>query len=63
VATLRQQPATLAQWESITDLVRKLPSELFEGPEPIRLDEPALRAAIEEAEELLLARIAGLEAA
>ena len=63
VAEIRQQPASLAQWESITDLVRKLPSELFEGPDPIRLDERALSSAIEEAEELLLARIAALEAA
>jgi len=62
VAALRDQPSTLANWNVITDLARKLPPEVGEGPDPIRLDPPVLRGAIEEAEELLLARLSALEA-
>jgi DNA repair protein SbcD/Mre11 len=62
VAGLRQQPSTIANWEAITQLARKLPSEVMGGPEPISLDAPALRDALEEAEELLLARLSALEA-
>ena len=61
VAALREQPSTIAKWEAITDLARKLPSEVTEGAEPISLDGPTLRGAIEEAEELLLARLSALE--
>jgi DNA repair protein SbcD/Mre11 len=61
VARMREQPAALADLEGIADLVKKLPSEITEGPEPIRFDPETLRGAIDEAEELLLARLAGLE--
>jgi DNA repair exonuclease SbcCD nuclease subunit len=61
VAALREQPATMANWEAVTDLAKKLPSELTEGIEPIRLDQLALRSVIDEAEELLLARLSALE--
>jgi DNA repair exonuclease SbcCD nuclease subunit len=62
VAALREQPATMANWDAITELARKLPNELTEGAEPISLDGPVLRGAIEEAEQLLLARLSALEA-
>jgi DNA repair exonuclease SbcCD nuclease subunit len=62
MARLREQPSTIASWEAITDLAKKLPSEVTEGPDPINLDVPTLRSAIEESEELLLAKLAALEA-
>jgi exonuclease SbcD len=61
VAALREQPSTLASWEAITDLAKKLPPEVRDGPEPISLDPSVLRSAIEQAEELLLARLSALE--
>lgn len=61
VAALRKQPSEMAQWDAITQLLKKLPGEVMEGPAPISLDAPALHGALEEAEELLLARLAGLE--
>jgi DNA repair exonuclease SbcCD nuclease subunit len=61
VAALREQPSNMANWEAITDLARKLPSEIAEGAEPISLDAPILSGAIEEVEELLLARLSALE--
>jgi DNA repair exonuclease SbcCD nuclease subunit len=60
VATLRQDPTSVA--EAITELHNKLPSEVFEGAEPVKLDAVALRAALEEAEGLLLARLSAQEA-
>jgi DNA repair exonuclease SbcCD nuclease subunit len=61
VAHLRQNPACLAEWESVIELQKKLPSELAGGPEPLRLDPAALSSAIEEAEGLLLARLSVVE--
>lgn len=61
VAALREQPSTLANWEAITDLAKKLPPEVSDGPEPISLAAPVLRSAIGQAEELLLARLSALE--
>jgi exonuclease SbcD len=61
VAALREQPFAIANWDAITGLAGKLPRELTEGANPISLDPPALRDAISEAEELLLARLSALE--
>jgi exonuclease SbcD len=61
VAELRQNPACLAEWESVIELQKKLPSELAGGSDPIMLDLAALSTAIEEAEGLLLARLSGVE--
>jgi exonuclease SbcD len=62
VAALRQDVATVATWDSIMELQNKLPAELAEGAEPIKLDTAALSTAIEEAEGLLLARLLSSEA-
>jgi DNA repair exonuclease SbcCD nuclease subunit len=60
-AALRSQPETAANWDAITELQKKLPTEITEGAEPIKLDALTLGAAIEEAESLLLARLSALE--
>ncbi len=52
----------MANWDAITELQKKLPTEIAEGAEPVRLDELTLAGAIEEAEGLLLARLSALEA-
>ena len=57
VAALRQDPASMANWDAIVDLQNKLPTELSDLAEPIRLDPVTLSTAIEEAESLLLARL------
>jgi hypothetical protein len=62
MATLRQDLASLANWDAIVDLQKKLPSELTDGAEPLKLDGPMLTTAIDEAEEVLLSRLAALEA-
>ena len=62
VAALRQDVASVATWGSIMELQNKLPAELAEGAEPIKLDTATLSAAIEEAEGLLLARLLSSEA-
>ena len=62
MATLRQDPASLANWDAIVDLQKKLPSELTDGAEPLKLDGPMLTTAIDEAEGVLLSRLAALEA-
>jgi DNA repair exonuclease SbcCD nuclease subunit len=62
IAGLRQQPSAMTQWDAITQLTKKLPSEVMEGTDPISLDPQALQIALEEAEELLFARLAALEA-
>ena len=62
VAALRQDVATVATWGSIMELQNKLPAELAEGTEPIKLDTATLSTAIEEAEGLLLARLLSSEA-
>lgn len=56
VAALREQPSTMANWESITELAEKLPHDVTAGTDPISLDALALREALTEAEELLLAQ-------
>jgi DNA repair exonuclease SbcCD nuclease subunit len=62
VASLRQDPAIIGNWDAILELQNKLPSELGDGAESIRLDPVTLSAAIEEAEALLLARLSESEA-
>jgi exonuclease SbcD len=62
VASLRQDPAIIANWDAIVELQNKLPAELGDGAESIRLDPVTLSAAIEEAEALLLARLSESEA-
>jgi len=61
IATLRQDPASLASWDAIAELQKKLPEEVADGTEPIKIDVPGLRAAIEEAEGVLLSRLSALE--
>ena len=62
IASLRQDPAALAGWSAIAELQKKLPDELLNGPEAVKLDVAVLSAAIEEAEGVLLSRLSGLEA-
>lgn len=61
VTGLREKPEALEGWEAVTQLARKLPGEMTEGIEPISLDAQTLRGRIDEAEELLLARLSALE--
>jgi hypothetical protein len=61
VAELRRDTSRVAEWESIVELQKKLPAELAEGPDPLRIDASALSVALEEAEGLLLARLAAME--
>lgn len=60
-ADLRRDPASLANWNVIAELEKKLPGEVVEGAEPIALDSAAMSAALEEAEGLLLARLSAME--
>jgi len=60
-ADLRRDATSLAGWHVVTELVKKLPVEVGEGAEPITFDAIALNTALEEAEELLMARLSGLE--
>jgi len=62
VATLRSNPAGFDDFTSIQELRKKLPSDIAEGAEPITLDVPAMTAALDEAEGLLLARLSVVEA-
>src|SRR5208282_2941826 len=62
VAALRQDPASVANWDPIVELQSKLPAQLADGAEPIKLDLVTLSTAIEEAEGLLLARLLASEA-
>jgi DNA repair exonuclease SbcCD nuclease subunit len=62
VAGLRQQPSAMTEFEGISQLAKKLPSEVIQGADPISLDATALQGALEEAEELLFARLSGIEA-
>lgn len=62
LASLRQDPAALASWSAVAELQKKLPDELANGPEAVKLDVAALSAAIDEAEGVLLSRLSGLEA-
>jgi DNA repair protein SbcD/Mre11 len=62
IAGLRDEPTSVAAWDEIAELQKKLPSEIAEGADPVKLDFATLSAAIEEAEGLLLARLSGSEA-
>jgi DNA repair protein SbcD/Mre11 len=62
IAGLRHEPTSVAAWDEIAELQKKLPSEIAEGADPVKLDFATLSAAIEEAEGLLLARLSGSEA-
>ncbi len=61
IATLRQNPASLANWDPIAELQKKLPDEVADGAEPVSLDILTLSTAIEEAEAVLLSRLSALE--
>ena len=61
IATFRQDPASLAGLDFVTDLQNKLPNELAEGAQPIKVDAFMLSTAIEEAEAVLLPRLSALE--
>jgi DNA repair protein SbcD/Mre11 len=62
VAGLRREPTSVTAWDAIAELQKKLPSEIAEGADPVKLDFDTLRTAIEEAEGLLLARLSAAEA-
>jgi len=62
IAALRQDPISVANCSAIEELQKKLPSEVAEGGDPVKLDALTLSSAIEEAEGLLLARLSALEA-
>jgi DNA repair protein SbcD/Mre11 len=62
LASLRKDPSALASCSAIAELQKKLPDELTNGPEAVKLDVAALSAAIDEAEGVLLSRLSGLEA-
>jgi len=57
-SALRKNQAGLEDLDSITELRKKLPAELAQGPE---LDSSALSLALDEAEALLLARLSAVE--
>jgi hypothetical protein len=52
----------LASWDAIAELQKKLPDEVADGAEPVKLDGLTLSTAIEEAEAVLLSRLSALEA-
>lgn len=58
---LRRDPSKLSSLQLIAELQAKLPKD--EGTESLSLDVTILKAALEEAEGLLLARLAGVETA
>jgi hypothetical protein len=60
-ATFRGDPAAIANLSSIQELQKRLPVEFSEGTDPITLDWATLTSALEEGEELLLARLSALE--
>jgi DNA repair protein SbcD/Mre11 len=62
IAMLRQDPTSLASWDAIAELQKKLPDEVADGAEPVKLDGLTLSTAIEEAEAVLLSRLSTLEA-
>jgi DNA repair protein SbcD/Mre11 len=62
IAGLRDEPTSVAAWDEIAELQKKLPSEIAEGADPVKLDFDTLKTAIEEAEGLLLARLSAAEA-
>lgn len=62
VAGLRRDPTSVTAWDTIAELQKKLPSEIGEGADPLKLDVATLSTAVEEAEGLLLARLSASEA-
>jgi exonuclease SbcD len=60
IAKLRQDPASLAGWDVIAELKKKLPDEAADGAGPVKLDALMLSTAIEEAEGVLLSRLSAL---
>lgn len=62
IATLRSSPESVVNFDSIQELRKKLPADIADGTEPIELNTITVLAALEEAEGLLLARLAALEA-
>jgi hypothetical protein len=60
--SMRADASSLNQLDAIAELRKKLPSEIGEGSDPIAMDTPALTIALDEAEGLLLARLAATEA-
>jgi len=62
VAELRQDPESVSKWESVVELQRKLPIESAAGLEGVKLDTATLCTALDEAEALLLSRLAQVEA-
>jgi exonuclease SbcD len=61
MATLRQNPESLASWDAIAELQKKLPADAVDGGELVKLDALMLSTAIEEAEGVLLSRLSALE--
>lgn len=61
IAMLRHDPSTLTNWDTITELQKKLPDEVADGTGLAKLDAATLSAAIGEAEEALLSRMSALE--
>jgi hypothetical protein len=59
---LRHDPTSITAWDAIVELQKKLPSEIADGTDPVKLDSATLSTAIEEAEGLLLARLSASEA-
>jgi DNA repair exonuclease SbcCD nuclease subunit len=62
LGSMRTDASSLSQLEAVEELRKKLPSGIGEGSDPIALDTPALAVALDEAEGLLLARLAATEA-
>jgi len=62
IATLRQDPASLASWDAIAELQKKLPDDAADGAASVKLDVLTLSTATEEAEAVLLSRLSALEA-
>jgi DNA repair exonuclease SbcCD nuclease subunit len=60
--SMRADASSLSQLDAVEELRKKLPSEIGEGSDPIATDTAALAIALDEAEGLLLARLAATEA-
>jgi exonuclease SbcD len=61
IDTLRQDPVSLASWDAIAELQKRLPDDAADGGGPVKLDALMLSTAIEEAEGVLLSRLSALE--
>ena len=62
ITALHNDPVSVSNWESILELQTKLPPELAEGTDPIRVDLNTLTTALGETEGLLLGRLLASEA-